>query len=439
MIENEGFMFQGLDTFLLQSGFSSSLIEMTHLFISLSLLAFIAFLVYWVFQKYIVRILEKIDHKSTFQWDDIFIRNLFFKRLAILAPLVLIHTVADLAFTDFPGTAEFLRRTILVFFVIAGVRILATVLNSSQDIFHKSGMAGDWPVRSYLDAIKILSYLLAFIFIISVLTNRSPWGIISVFGGLTAILLLIFKDTILGFVANLQLTANDMVHVGDWIEMPKYGADGDVMDISLHTVKVQNWDKTITTIPTHQMVNDAFKNWRGMSESGGRRIKRALCIDTNSIHFCTDAMLEDFKQYTLLDSYLTEKDEEIAAYNRMYHPEPDKIGGRRQTNIGVFRAYIKAYLRQNPRINQDLTFLVRHLAPTSQGLPIEIYVFSADKVWANYEEIQADIFDHLLAIAPEFGLRIFQFPSGYDLQQQALVFAQNGSIVNADQQISVQQ
>jgi miniconductance mechanosensitive channel len=302
--------------------------------------------------------------------------------------------------------------------------ILTALLHSFRDIFDKSEIAGDWPVRSYLDAIKILSYLLAFIFIISILTNQSPWGIITVFGGLTAILLLIFKDTILGFVANLQLTANDMVHVGDWIEMPKYGADGDVIDITLHTVKVQNWDKTITTIPTHQMVNDAFKNWRGMSESGGRRIKRAISIDTNSIHFCTDAMLEEFKKYTLLESYLKEKSEEIAEYNRTYHPEPGKFGGRRQTNIGVFRAYIKSYLRQNPRINQDLTFLVRHLAPTSQGLPIEIYVFSADKVWANYEDIQADIFDHLLAIAPEFGLRLFQYPSGYDLQQQALALAQ---------------
>ncbi|MEK6200800.1 MAG: mechanosensitive ion channel family protein [Desulfobulbaceae bacterium] len=381
----------------------------------LFLLAITVLFTYWLSRTYLVRILEKISHKSTFKWDDVFIRNHFFKRLAILVPLILIHAAADLVFTDFPGTAEFLRRASLICFVFAGLRILGAVLRSGKDIFHTSGIAGDWPVQSYLDAFKIISYVLAFIFIISILTNQSPWGIISVFGGLTAILLLIFKDTILGFVANLQLTANDMIHVGDWIEMEKFGADGDVIDISLHTVKVQNWDKTITTIPTHQMVNDAFKNWRGMSESGGRRIKRALYIDTNSIHFCADAMLVEFKKYTLLEGYLKEKEEEIEEYNRTYPQEAGNIGGRRQTNIGVFRAYIKAYLRNNPKINKDLTFLVRHLAPTPQGLPLEIYVFSADKVWARYEEIQADIFDHLLAIAPEFGLRIFQYPSGYDL------------------------
>ncbi len=432
-------MFQGLDPFLVQAGFSPSLIEMTHLLVLLVLLALMAVLVFWVCRNYVVGILEKIARKSTFHWDDIFIRNFFFKRLAILAPLVLIYAAADLVFTDFPGTAEFLRRASLVFFVLAGVRILGVVLRSCHDIYQTSGMACDWPVQSYLDAFQIISFLFAFIFIVSILTNQSPWGIISVFGGLTAILLLIFKDTILGFVANLQLTANNMVHVGDWIEMPKYGADGDVLDISLHTVKVQNWDKTITTIPTHQMVNDAFKNWRGMSESGGRRIKRALFIDTNSIHFCTEAMLEEFKKYSLLESYLKGKEEEIAEYNRTYHPQPDKLGGRRQTNIGVFRAYLKAYLRHNPKINQDLTFMVRHLALTPQGLPLEIYVFSADKVWANYEEIQADIFDHLLAIAPEFGLRIFQYPSGYDLQQQAHTFAQNASTVKSAERMPVQQ
>lgn len=409
-------MFQGLDTFLTHSGFSQTLIDMTHLVISLFILAITASLIHLIATRYLVAILEKIAHKSTFKWDDAFTRNHFFKRLAILAPIILIYAAADIAFTDFPGTAEILKRTALIFFVLAGVRVLATALQSCQDIYNNSELAGDWPIRSYLDAIKIILYILAVIFIISILTDKSPWGIISVFGGLTAILLLIFKDTILGFVANLQLTANDMVRVGDWIEMQKYGADGDVTDISLHTVKVQNWDKTITTIPTHHMVNDAFKNWRGMAESGGRRIKRALYIDTNSIHFCTDEMLEGYKKYTLLEEYLNLKEDEIREYNKTHHPEPGKLGGRRQTNIGVFRAYIKAYLRNNPKINQNLTFLVRHLAPTPQGLPIEIYVFSADKVWANYEGIQADIFDHLLAIAPEFGLRIFQYPSGYDLQ-----------------------
>lgn len=410
-------MFVTLDNFLKKSGFSPDLIHFTHLVISLVLLAIISFILYWITKRYLVAIMEKIAHKSTFKWDDAFIRNHFFKRLAILVPLMLIYATADLAFSDFSGTAEILRRTSLIFIVFAGVRILVAALSSFQDIYKKSSLAGDWPIRSYLDAVKIILYILAIIFVISILTDKSPWGIISIFGGLTAIVLLIFKDTILGFVANLQLTANDMVRVGDWIEMPKHGADGDVIDISLHTVKVQNWDKTITTIPTHHMVNDAFKNWRGMAESGGRRIKRSLFIDTGSVRFCTDDMLESYKKYILLEEYLLSKEKEIAEHNKTNDPGPEKIGGRRQTNIGVFRAYIKAYLQSNPNINKDLTFLVRHLAPSPQGLPIEIYVFSADKVWANYEGIQADIFDHLLAIAPEFGLRIFQYPSGHDLHE----------------------
>lgn len=414
-------MFHGLNTFLAQSGFSPSLIELSHLLVSLVLLTLSVVLAYWIAKNYLVIILEKIAHQSTFKWNNVFKVNLFFKRLAIMAPLLLIYAAADLAFTDFPGTAEFLRRGALVLLVLAGVRLLATVVRSVKDICRQTGIAGDWPVHSYLDAFQILASVLASIFIISILTNQSPWGIISVFGGLTAILLLIFKDTIMGFVANLQITANDIVHVGDWIEMPKYGADGDVIDISLHTVKVQNFDKTITTIPTHQLVNDAFKNWRGMTESGGRRIKRSLSIDTNTIHFCTPEMLEDFKKYTLLEDYLKKKEEEVEEYNRIHHPQPGKIGGRRQTNIGVFRAYINEYLRCNPKINQDLTFLVRHLNPTPQGLPLEIYVFSADKIWAHYEEIQADIFDHLLAVAPEFGLRIFQYPAGYDLHRQMVI------------------
>jgi miniconductance mechanosensitive channel len=247
----------------------------------------------------------------------------------------------------------------------------------------------------------------------------SPWGIISVLGGMTAVTMLVFKDTIVGFFASIQLTATDMVRVGDWIEMPSYGADGDVISISIHTIRVQNWDKTISTIPTYSLVSNSFKNWRGMAESGGRRIKRALMIDINSIHFCDDEMFSRLSHIKLLSNYLQTKQEEILEYNRSHQvvQEDDlDINGRRQTNIGIFRAYIIAYLKENPQISRNMTFLVRQLAPTEHGLPLEIYVFSTDKRWAEYETIQADIFDHLFASLPIFGLRAFQNPTGYDLQ-----------------------
>jgi miniconductance mechanosensitive channel len=229
--------------------------------------------------------------------------------------------------------------------------------------------------------------------------------------------MLVFKDTILGFVASIQLSGHDMIRIGDWIEMPKYGADGDVIEVSINTVKVRNWDKTITTIPTYGLVSDAFKNWRGMSESGGRRIKRALHIDMSSIKFCTDEMLERFNKFDFIKNYIAEKQDEIIEYNKEHETDTSQlINGRRQTNIGVFRAYTIAYLKNHPKIHQDMTFLVRHLEPKQYGLPVQIYVFSNDQAWANYEAIQADIFDHLLAALPEFELRVFQNPTGYDFK-----------------------
>jgi miniconductance mechanosensitive channel len=229
--------------------------------------------------------------------------------------------------------------------------------------------------------------------------------------------MLIFKDSILGLVAGIQLSTNQMLHIGDWIEMPKYGADGDVIDISLTTLKVQNWDKTITTIPTYALISDYFKNWRGMSESGGRRIKRSINIDVTSIKFCTQEMLDKFKRFKCIREYVERKLEEIDTHNTSEGvDESDLVNGRHLTNIGTFRAYVAAYLRSHPRVHQGMTFLVRHLQPTAEGLPIQIYIFSNDQAWANYEAIQADIFDHILAVVPEFELRVFQNPTGADFQ-----------------------
>jgi miniconductance mechanosensitive channel len=234
---------------------------------------------------------------------------------------------------------------------------------------------------------------------------------------LAAVLLLVFRDTILGFVASIQLSANNMVKPGDWIEMPSHNADGTVLDISLNTVKVQNWDKTIATVPTYALVSESFRNWKGMEESGGRRIKRSINIDMNSVRFVDDELAEKFKKIHLLKAYVESREEEILKYN-----EENKIdgsilvNGRRMTNLGTFRKYVEEYLRKHPKIHNDMTFLVRQLQPDERGLPIEIYVFSNDQAWANYETIQADIFDHILAVIPEFELRVFQNPSGRDFQ-----------------------
>jgi miniconductance mechanosensitive channel len=240
-------------------------------------------------------------------------------------------------------------------------------------------------------------------------------------GAMTAVLLLIFKDTILSFIASLQITFNDLFRIGDWLEIPDFGADGDVIDIALHTVQIQNWDKTISVIPTHKLIDGTFKNWRGMQESGGRRIKRSVLIDISSIKFCDEEMIKKYKKYQILRNYVEQKEKEIEQYNQEYNIDTSElINGRRMTNIGTFRAYVEEYLKRNTNINKDLTFLVRQLAPGHQGLPIEIYVFTNDTRWAFYEKIQADIFDHILAIVPEFDLRIFQAPTGYNLESITL-------------------
>lgn len=376
----------------------------------------IALLVGLVAKKFLVFLLEKWVRHSSNRWDDTLIAHHFFKRLGAVLPLITIMVGIDLMFSAQDHSVEIIRRLTMALLVLVGVRIITSFLAAALQIYNSFDIARERSIRGYLEVLKILLWVMAAIVAVAFLADRSPWGIMSVLGGLTAVLLLIFKDTILGFVASLQISANKMAQIGDWIEMPSYGADGDIVDVSIHTVKVQNWDKTITTIPTYALVSNSFKNWRGMSESGGRRIKRAIYIDMNSIRFCDDEMLARYENFELIRDYLVAKKEEIAAHNRQRRFDVARINGRNQTNIGVFRAYVVAYLRANPKIHQDMTFLVRQLAPTPQGLPLEIYVFSNDQAWANYEAIQSDIFDHLLAALPEFDLKVFQYPSGSDLR-----------------------
>jgi len=305
----------------------------------------------------------------------------------------------------------------LIYMIIVLMLAFDALFNSAAIIYKSFPVSKEIPTKGFIQVLKIALYFLTAIFIFSIALNKTPIFLLSGLGALTAVLMLIFKDAILGFVAGIQLAANKMVANGDWIEMPNYGADGDVLEVSLTTVKVQNWDKTITTIPTYALISESFKNWRGMQESGGRRIKRAISIDMDSIKFCNEEMLERFAKVQYITDYIEKKKTELESFNTATKVDNASLAnGRRMTNIGTFRAYVEAYLRNHPMINLDMTFLVRQLKPTEFGLPIEIYVFSKDKVWANYEAIQADIFDHILAVLPEFDLHVFQNPTGGDFR-----------------------
>lgn len=312
-----------------------------------------------------------------------------------------------------------IARTMIVLSIAMAI---GGALDYANELYSRRPESRSRPIKGYVQVVKIAIYFGAAILMIAVLIEQSPLLLLSGLGAMAAVLMLVFKDTILSLVASVQLSSNDMLRVGDWIEMPGMNADGDVVDIALHTVKIRNFDKTITTIPTHRLIADSFRNWRGMSESGGRRIKRALVVDQNSIRFLDDKETDDLKRFRLLDDYLASKQEEIAEWNRHeLSSDCDTINARRITNIGTLRAYVIAYLKSHPRIaGAGFTLMVRQLPPGPQGLPLEIYCFTDTVEWPQYEAIQADIFDHMLAILPEFGLRTFQHPSGQDFAQLAI-------------------
>lgn len=379
----------------------------------------VALVSYYVARGIVVPLIKKTAKKSPVQWDNHMVAHKVVDRVAHLLPAVVFAIGLPLVLAADNELFGLLTRFNNIYFILAGFLVFDALLNAGMDIYRASPARQQLPIRGLVQAVKLIIFLLCFILILAQLANRSPFFFISGLGAVTAILLLIFKDSILGLVAGVQITTMDLVRQGDWIEMPKHGADGDVIDVSLTTVRVQNWDKTIATIPAYELVSSSFRNWRGMSESGGRRIKRAIPIDVNTIRFIDEPLLEQLKSIRLLRPYLEEKVREIEEHNRQHiSAEELKVlaNGRRLTNIGTFRAYCVAYLRSHPGIHQEMTFLVRQLAPTPEGLPLEIYVFSNDTAWGAYEAIQADIFDHLFAVLPEFGLRPFQSPAGRDLQ-----------------------
>ena len=315
-------------------------------------------------------------------------------------------------------TTMIVQIALKVYIYTVGLVVMLSLLDSVNDIYNGFDIAKTRPIKGFIQVIKIILVCFYIIILITVLfVKRQDFGWLAGLGAFSAILLLVFKDPILGFVGGIQLATNDMLRIGDWIEMNKFGADGTVIDITITTVKVQNWDKTITTIPTYSLVSDSYKNWRGMEESGGRRIKRSVMIDMNSIKFCTPEMLEKFSRFEHVSEYVIKTEEELSRYNQENRIDNSVlVNGRRQTNIGIFRAYLKGYLENNPNINMDMTFLIRQLQPTETGIPIEIYVFSKVQEWAQYENIQSDIFDHVLAVVPQFDLKVFQNPSGGDFR-----------------------
>lgn len=369
----------------------------------------------YIANKHLLRIINLLITRTKTHWDDIFLKRNVINRLGRLAPVWVIYVLTPLALAELPQVVSFISNAAVIYMIVMLILILDAVVNALVDIYNTFEISKEIPIKGLVQVVRIILYFAGVVFIVSILLNKTPLYLLSGFGALTAVLMLIFKDAILGFVAGIQLTANKMIAHGDWISMPNYGADGDVLDISLTTVKVQNFDKTITTIPTYALISGSFKNWRGMEQSAGRRIKRAVAIDMSAIKFCDEEMIERFSKIQYIAAYVEKKKAELSEFNKNAKVDDSSLAnGRRMTNIGTFRAYVIAYLRNHPKINADMTFLVRQLKPTADGLPIEIYVFSADKAWANYEAIQADIFDHILAVIPEFDLRVFQNPTGSD-------------------------
>lgn len=411
---------ESIEKWFVLIGLSEDLAVFFNTIIIISIIILLAYLANFITRRLLLVYIRRWIRKSKTTWDDILLEHNLLNRLANYAPaLVIYHTIPS-ALENYPGAVGPIQAMISIVMILLAVLVIDAVINVLHGIYKRFPISADISIRGYVQVAKIIVYFIGIILVLSVILGESPMVFLTGLGALAAVLMLVFKDTILGFVASIQLSANDMVRIGDWIEMPSHNADGPVIEISLNTVKVRNWDQTITTVPTYALVANSFYNWRGMSESGGRRIKRSINIDMKSIRFCTPEMLDKFSKIRVLKSYIKEKEEELRQHNEMYGiDESVMVNKRRQTNIGVFRKYIEFYLGNHPRIKHEMIFMVRQLQPTSAGLPIEVYGFSREQAWVVYEGVQADIFDHILSVVPEFGLRVFQNPTGDDFRSLA--------------------
>lgn len=380
---------------------------------SLTLLALIlAKVAHYIANKLIVRTVERIVERTKSGYDDYMVNRKLFSRASYLVPAIIIYTFIDFIYEDMGKIYAILHNLISAYFIWIVILMIDSLLKVVQDVYEAQPYSKDRPIKGYLQGLNLVFILIAILTTVSIIFNVKLTAVFTGLGAIAAVLLLIFKDTILGFVASIQLSVNNMVRPGDWIVMPSHNADGNVLEMTLNTVKIQNWDKTISTVPTYALVSESFINWRGMVESGGRRIKRSISIDMKTVKFCTPKMIEKFRKVKYLREYIDDKLVELEEFNRQFDVDDSSlINGRKLTNLGVFRKYLEIYLKNHPKVNTDMTLLVRQLQPNEKGLPLEIYVFSADQRWAYYEGIQSDIFDHILAVISEFELKVFQFPS----------------------------
>ena len=406
----------GLNHLLQKAGLTAKTANWLETMIILLFIILLAWLADKISKKILIHSLKNYVKKSKNKWDDALLEYKFFQRLAHIAPAVVIYFTIDYAL-DMPRLVTMIRTLSILFMILISLLISDSFLSAMHSIYLTFPISKEKPMKGYVQVVKLIIYFIGFIFIISILSHTPALKLLAGLGALAAVLLLVFKDTILGLVASVQVSANQMVKPGDWITMPSRQADGTVLEITLNTVKVQNWDKTIVTFPTYSLVTEAFNNWKGMEESGGRRIKRSVSIDMKSVRFLNPELKEKLRKIQLIKDYIDQREEEITNFNLERNIDPEiPVNGRRMTNLGVFRRYIEAYLRQHPKVNTELTFLVRHLQPSETGIPIEIYIFSRDQEWAKYESVQADIFDHILAAIPYFELRVFQNPTGDDFK-----------------------
>lgn len=404
--------------FLLDKGLSDYWAESINMLILLLMVIIVLYVLDFILRKVIIGVFVRLSKTSKTHFDDFLVKNKAPRNIAHIIPLALAYKVVPDIFRDFPNTEIFATKTIEVFAIVLFLWIIRSLLHTIKDYLKTLPSLKDKPIDSYIQVFMIFAWAIGLFYAFSIISGIELWKFLTALGTASAVIILIFKDTILGFVASIQVSINDMVRIGDWITFDKYGADGDVIEINLATVKVQNFDKTITTIPTYALISDSFKNWRGMSDSGGRRIKRALIIKQDSIRFLTKANIDSLKKIELIRGYLENRGKAIDTFNTENNIDKSLlVNGKNLTNVGVFRKYIDTYINAHSGINKDMTIMVRQLEPTSQGLPIEIYAFSSDKRWANYEYIMADIFDHLLAAIPYFELEGFELPSSTNFKK----------------------
>ncbi len=410
-LENYEFWLQGL-------GLSVDLAQFAKVASSVLAIILLSIIANFIAKKIIVVGLTAITKHTKNTWDDFLIQRRVFHKLSHLAPALVIQFTIGIALYDYnPSLTDIIEKFTYIYIAAVWMLVISSLLSALHDIYLTLEVSKTRPINGYVQLVKIILYTLGGIVIISILINKSPAKLLYGMGASAAILMLVFKDTILGLVASVQVSANNMVKPGDWIEMPSRGADGAVLEITLNTVKVQNWDRTISTFPTYALVSESITNWKGMEESNGRRIKRSVYIDMSSVKFCSPELLEKLKRIHLIKDYIEQRTKEIEEFNKkMGFDTSLPINGRRMTNLGVFRQYLQSYLKMNPSINSEATQMVRQLQPTEKGIPVEIYCFSAEKAWVIYEGVQADLFDHVLASVPQFELRIFQNPSGNDFQ-----------------------